>query len=29
MRLPWLLAGSTAPGLYQGQIPEDNNDDMY
>lgn len=24
-----LLAGSTAPGLYQGQIPEDNNDDMY
>jgi hypothetical protein len=24
-----LLAGSTGPGYYQGQIPEDGNDDMY
>lgn len=24
-----LLAGSAGPGYYQGQIPEDGNDDMY
>lgn len=24
-----LLAGSAGPALYQGQIPEDGNDDMY
>ncbi len=24
-----LLAGSTAPGYYSGQIPDDNNDEMY
>lgn len=24
-----LLAGSAGPTLYQGQIPEDGNDDMY
>lgn len=24
-----LLAGSTAPGYYPGQSPEDNNDEMY
>ena len=24
-----LLAGSETPGFYQGQIPEDKNDDMF
>lgn len=24
-----LLAGSKGPGYYQGQIPEDNNEEMY
>lgn len=24
-----LLAGSTAPGYYSRQIPDDNNDEMY
>lgn len=24
-----LLAGSEGPGFYQGQIPEDGNDDIY